>query len=489
MLTSGGTHRGAELAGRRGCLWGRPEGHEHIVPTANSPPAMPETRILVVDDEENLRRLLTKLLSQEGFAVDEAGDGEEGLAKAKARRYDLVLLDLKLPKLDGLSVLRAIMEHDPDALVILITAFSTIDTAIQAIKLGAYDYVAKPFRPEELMIVVNQALERGRLVQENRALQDELLRTFKFEGIVGNSPKMRQVLQLAAAVAPTDATVLIYGETGTGKELLARSIHLQSPRSKGPFVVVNCGAIPETLLETELFGHEKGAFTSAVTSRVGKFERAQDGTIFLDEIGDMSPSMQVKLLRVLQERTIERVGGNKPIDVNARVIAATHKDLRKAISDGQFREDLYYRLSVVPMELPALRERREDIQPLAMHFVNKYAVAFNKRIKGFSPLAMKKLRTHGWPGNVRELEYTIQRVVILAQEEVIGAEEIWLDEQGPSSRGFPKAFTLDEAERRHIGVVLKMTNWDLDEASRVLGITRAALEDKVQAHRLMKETG
>jgi len=449
---------------------------------------MADTRVLVVDDEENLRRLLTKLLTQEGLGVDEAADGEEGLARYKAGRYDLVLLDLKLPKLDGLGVLRGIMEHDPEALVILITAFSTIDTAIQAIKLGAYDYVAKPFRPEELMIVVNQALERNRLVRENRALQDELMRTFKFEGIVGDSPKMRQVLQLAAAVAPTDATVLIYGETGTGKELLARSIHLQSPRSKGPFVVVNCGAIPETLLETELFGHEKGAFTSAVTSRIGKFERAQDGTIFLDEIGDMSTAMQVKLLRVLQERVIERVGGNKPIDVNARVIAATHKDLRQAIAEGHFREDLYYRLSVVPIELPPLRERREDIQPLAMHFVNKYAVAFNKRIKGFSPLAMKKLRSHTWPGNVRELEYTIQRVVILAQDEVIGADEIWLDEQGQGPAAFPKAYSLQEAERRHIGVVLRMTGWNLDEAARVLGITPQTLRAKIEEHRL-KETG
>lgn len=445
---------------------------------------MSDTRVLVVDDEENLRRLLTKLLTHESFAVEEAADGEEGLTKYKAGRYDLVLLDLKLPKLDGLSVLRAVIEYDPDALVILITAFSTIDTAIQAIKLGAFDFVAKPFRPEELMIKVNQALERSRLVKENRALQDELMRTFKFEGIVGDSPKTRQVLQLAAAVAPTDATVLIYGETGTGKELLARSIHLQSPRNKGPFVVVNCGAIPETLLETELFGHEKGAFTSAVTSRIGKFERAQDGTIFLDEIGDMSTPMQVKVLRVLQER----VGGNKPIDVNARVIAATHKDLRKAIADGSFREDLYYRLSVVPIELPPLRERREDIQALAVHFVNKYAVAFHKRIKGFSPLALKKLRGHSWPGNVRELEYTIQRVVILAQGEVIGAEEIWLDEHAQGGPGFPKAFSLDEAERRHIGVVLGMTEWNLDEASKALGITKEELEAKIRAHRL-KETG
>ncbi len=447
------------------------------------------TSILVVDDEENLRNLLTKILRDEGYTVDTAADGEEGLAKYKAGRFDLMLLDLKLPKLDGMSVLRSVMEYDAEALVIIITAFSTIDTAIQAIKLGAYHYVGKPFRPEELMIVVNQALERARLMRENRALQQELMRTFKFEGIVGDSPKMRDVLNLAAAVAPTDATVLIYGETGTGKELLARSIHFQSPRANGPFVVVNCGAIPETLLETELFGHEKGAFTSAVSSRVGRFERAQDGTIFLDEIGDMSVAMQVKLLRVLQERVIERVGGSKPIDVNARVVAATNKDLKKAIGDGQFRDDLYYRLAVMPVDLPPLRERKEDIQTLAYHFLNKYAVAFGKRIKGFTPAAMKKLRSHHWPGNVRELEYTVQRVVILATRELIDADEIWLDEQPSSGTRFPKAFSLGEVERRHINAVLKMTAWNLDEAARVLGIDAAALQRKIQEHNITAETG
>lgn len=451
--------------------------------------AIDRTAILVVDDEENLRNLLSKILSDGGHVVETAADGEAALAKYKASRFDLVLLDLKLPKLDGMSVLRGIMEHDPDALVIIITAFSTIDTAIEAIKLGAYHYVGKPFRPEELMIVVNQAFERGRLVKENRKLQQELMRTFKFEGIVGDSPRMHGVLQLAAAVAPTDATVLIYGETGTGKELLARSIHFQSTRAAGPFVVVNCGAIPETLLETELFGHEKGAFTSAITSRVGRFERAQDGTIFLDEIGDMSVAMQVKLLRVLAERVIERVGGSKPIDVNARVVAATNKDLKKAIGEGQFREDLYYRLAVMPVELPPLRERKEDIQALAYHFLNKYAVAFGKRIKGFTPAAMKKLRSHQWPGNVRELEYAVQRVVILATKELIDVEEIWLDEQTAPGAKFPKAFSLGEVERRHIDAVLKMTAWNLDEAARVLGIDRNALQGKMQEYNITAETG
>ncbi len=438
----------------------------NLLPQKRQPMAIDRTAILVVDDEENLRNLLSKILSDGDHVVETAADGEAALAKYKASRFDLVLLDLKLPKLDGMSVLRGIMEHDPDALVIIITAFATIDTAIEAIKLGAYHYVGKPFRPEELMIVVNQALERGRLVRENRKLQQELMRTFKFEGIVGDSPKMHGVLQLAAVVAPTDATVLIYGETGTGKELLARSIHFQSTRAAGPFVVVNCGAI-----------------------RVGRFERAQDGTIFLDEIGDMSVAMQVKLLRVLAERVIERVGGSKPIDVNARVVAATNKDLKKAIGEGQFREDLYYRLAVMPVELPPLRERKEDIQALAYHFLNKYAVAFGKRIKGFTPAAMKKLRSHQWPGNVRELEYTVQRVVILATKELIDVEEIWLDEQTAPGAKFPKAFSLGEVERRHIDAVLKMTAWNLDEAARVLGLDRHALQGKMQEYNITAETG
>lgn len=446
-------------------------------------------RVLVVDDEEHLRALLAKILTDGGFEVETAADGEEGLQKFKAGPHDLTLLDLKLPKLDGMSVLRQAMEHDPDAVVIIITAFSTIETAIQAIKLGAYDYLAKPFRPDELMVVVNQAVERNRLLRENRQLQQEVMRHFKFEGIVGDSPKMREVLELAAAVAPTDATVLIFGDTGTGKELLARSIHMQSPRASGPFVVVNCGAIPETLLETELFGHEKGAFTSAVSSRVGRFERAQDGTIFLDEIGDMSMAMQVKLLRVLQERVIERVGGSRPIDVNARVIAATNKDLKKAIADGGFREDLYYRLSVVPIEIPPLRERKEDIQALAIHFLSKYAVAFGKRIKGFTPSAQKKLRSHSWPGNIRELEYTIQRVAILATGELIGGEDIWLDEQSQPGTRFPKALSLVDAERRHINAVLKMTSWNVEDAARVLGIDQPALRKKIDDYQLQADTG
>ncbi len=442
---------------------------------------------LVVDDEENIRGLLQKILTDEGFHVETASTGEAGLARYQASPFDLVLVDLRLPTISGLDVLQNLVSADPDALVIILTGYSTVETAIKAIKLGAYDYIAKPFRPEELMVVVNQALERNRLLKENQLLQQELMGTFKFQGIVGNSPKMRDVLALAARVAPTDATVLVFGETGAGKELLARSIHAQSARANGPFVVVNCGAIPETLLETELFGHEKGAFTGAVTSHVGRFERAAGGTIFLDEIGDMSPAMQVKLLRVLQEKVVERVGGNKPIDVDARVLAATHKDLREAISAGQFREDLYYRLSVMPLVVPPLRDRADDIPLLADFFMNKYAVAFSKRIKGFSPVAMRRLRAHHWPGNVRELEYTVERAVILAAGPMIEADDIWLDGQNADPDKFPKAFSLVESERRHIQAVLQMTAWNLDDAAGVLGVDRDALAAKISEHRLEPE--
>ncbi|MDR7477329.1 MAG: sigma-54 dependent transcriptional regulator, partial [Armatimonadota bacterium] len=301
---------------------------------------MARHRVLVVDDEENIRNLLSQILRQEGFEVETAADGAVALRRASSGEFDLVLLDVRIPEKDGMEVLREIRREDPGAVVMIVTGYATLEMAVEAMRQGAFDYISKPFKKDELLLKVRRALEHEQLREENRKLHEELRARFKFEGIVGSSPKMQEVMRVAAAVAPTDATVLIYGETGTGKEILARSIHDQSRRAEGPFVAINCGAIPETLLETELFGHEKGAFTSAVGSRIGKFEAADGGTIFLDEVGDMSPAMQVKLLRVLQERTFERVGSNKPVRVDVRVIAATNKDLRQMVRDGRFREDL-----------------------------------------------------------------------------------------------------------------------------------------------------
>jgi len=445
-----------------------------------------DRRILVIDDEAYVRDLMMEVFTREGFLVKTASDGETGLDLACTGAFDLILLDLKLPKINGLTLLRSIMERDPDTIVVVITAYGSIETAIQAMKLGAYDYVTKPFEIDQLLLIVNRALERGNLIKENRYLHEELARNYKFDGIVGKSPKMQEVLKIASTVAPTDATVLIYGETGTGKELLARSIHYQSPRANGPFVVMNCGAIPETLLETELFGHEKGAFTNALTARAGKFERAEGGTIFLDEIGDMSLAMQVKLLRVLQEKTIERVGGSRPIRVNVRIIAATHKDLKAAIREGKFREDLYYRLAVVPLELPPLRERREDIPALAQYFLKKYREQLGKDVRNISPLAMRKLRSYHWPGNVRELEYCIERAVILANGPTIGVEELWLDSPVPPPEE-EEDLSLRNVERKHILKVLRAVNWDVESAAGKLQVEVGDLLERMARYGITLE--
>ncbi len=435
----------------------------------------------MVDDEENIRNLLSQILRQEGFEVETASDGATGLRKASSGEFDLVLLDVRIPEKDGMEVLRELRREDPGAVVMIITGYGTLEMAVEAMRHGAFDYISKPFKKDELVVKVRRALEHEQLREENRKLHEELRARFKFEGIVGSSPKMQEVLRVAAAVAPTDATVLIYGETGTGKEILARSIHYQSPRAQGPFVAINCGAIPETLLETELFGHEKGAFTSAVASRVGKFEAADGGTIFLDEVGDMSPAMQVKLLRVLQERTFERVGGNKPVRVDVRVIAATNKDLRQAIRDGRFREDLFYRLSVVPIELPPLRERVEDIPLLAQHFLEKYRQKYGKPVTGFTAQAVRKMRRYPWPGNVRELEFAVERAVILSRTSEIWAEDLWLGGLGgePGEERLP---TLAEVERQHIVRVLQHTEWNLEEAAKVLGVSVAQLRRRLEQH-------
>ncbi|MCL6499440.1 MAG: sigma-54 dependent transcriptional regulator [Firmicutes bacterium] len=442
---------------------------------------MARHRVLVVDDEENIRNLLSQILRQEGFEVETAADGATALRRASSGEFDLVLLDVRIPEKDGMEVLREIRREDPGAVVMIVTGYATLEMAVEAMRQGAFDYISKPFKKDELLLKVRRALEHEQLREENRKLHEELRARFKFEGIVGSSPKMQEVMRVAAAVAPTDATVLIYGETGTGKEILARSIHDQSRRAEGPFVAINCGAIPETLLETELFGHEKGAFTSAVGSRIGKFEAADGGTIFLDEVGDMSPAMQVKLLRVLQERTFERVGSNKPVRVDVRVIAATNKDLRQMVRDGRFREDLFYRLSVVPIELPPLRERQEDIPLLAQHFLEKYRAKYGKPVTGFTPQAVRKMRRYPWPGNVRELEFAVERAVILCRTPEIWAEDLWLGAAWPEGTE-DRLPTLAEVERQHMVHVLQRTEWNLEEAARILGLSPAQLRRRLDQH-------
>lgn len=438
-------------------------------------------RVLVVDDEENIRNLIAQILRREGFEIETVPDGARGLERAASGEFDLVLLDVRNPEMDGMTVLRELRRTDPSAIVIIVTGHGTLEMAVDAMRNGAFDYIPKPFKKDELLVKIRRALEHEQLLERNRQLHEELRRTFKFEGIIGTSPKMQEVLRIAAAVAPTDATVLLYGETGTGKEVLARSIHYQSDRADGPFVAINCGAIPETLLETELFGHEKGAFTSAVGSRVGKFEAAEGGTIFLDEIGDMSAGMQVKLLRVLQERSFERVGGNKLVRVNVRVIAATNKDLRQAIRNGAFREDLFYRLSVVPIDLPPLRDRPDDIPMLAQHFLEKYRERYRKQIQGFTAQAVRKMRRYAWPGNVRELEFAVERAVILSRTPEIWAEDLWLGDGG-SAGADGSIPSLVDVERQHIVRVLQHTEWDTDAAAKILGLPPSALRKKMDQH-------
>ena len=368
-------------------------------------------RILVVDDEEKLRRVIELQLSAAGYDVDKAASAEEGLRLAE--RADLVLTDLKLPGMDGLELLAAIRRQNMQAPVIVMTAFGTIEVAVQAMKTGAVDFLLKPFSLDHLMAVIQKALEVRALRDENRQLREELGKRYEFDNIVGRSPAMQEIFATIERVAPSRATVLLAGESGVGKDLIARAIHFHSPRRDRPFVKINCTALPENLMESELFGYEKGAFTGANTTKPGKFEQADTGTVFLDEIGDVPASIQVKLLRILQEREFERLGSNKTRHIDVRVIAATNQDLRAALEQGTFREDLYYRLNVVPINIIPLRDRMQDIPFLAEHFLRKYAAEARNGLQTITPAAMNKLMSYHWPGNVRELENIIERSVVM----------------------------------------------------------------------------
>lgn len=381
-------------------------------------------KILAVDDERGMRDLLRKVLSKEGYEVITAEDGEEGLNLIKENSFDIVIADLDMPIMNGIEMIKRAKDFDPNITIIIITAYASIESAVEALKLGAYDYLIKPFEIDELKIIVKKAFERINLVTENTYLKQEIEEKFYFPGVVGKSESMKKVIELIDAVSKTDSLVLIEGESGTGKELVAKAIHQNSHRKNNPFIVLNCGALSEGVLESELFGHEKGSFSGAFTQRKGRFELANSGTLFIDEVGELSLSAQTRLLRVLQEKEFERVGGTYPIKVDVRIIAATNKNLEKEVKENRFREDLFYRLNVFKINVPPLRDRKEDIIELSNFFISKFTKEMNKKITGLSPEAIKILKNYSWPGNIRELQNVIERAVVLCKDDIITPREL-----------------------------------------------------------------
>ncbi len=446
-------------------------------------------RILVVDDDRGHRTMLRALLAEGGYETLEAGDGDAGVGAVHTHPVDAALLDLRMPRVGGIEALEAIKAVRPDLPVVVLTAYASVDTAVAAMKKGAFDYLAKPVDVADLYRVLDKALEFHRLEQEVRLLRERLGERFDFSSIIGRSRPMRELFETLALVAPSDATVLITGESGTGKELVANAIHQNSPRRDRQFVKVNCAALHENLLESELFGHERGAFTGATAQRKGRFELAHGGTLFLDEIGDMSPATQAKVLRVLQEGEFERLGGTRTLRVDVRVIAATHRDLEAMVAEGAFRQDLYYRLSVVPVRLPPLRERPEDIPVLAGQFLRLYAEKNGKSVAGFTPEAMDLLVRHDWPGNVRELQNAAERAVILCLGDRITPRELPPVLGGPGAPPTeapatpePGPPTLKDAERELILRTLEKTGGNRTRAARILGISRQTLLNKFKEY-------
>jgi two-component system, NtrC family, response regulator AtoC len=444
-------------------------------------------RILVVDDEEQMRDLLAKVLERRGYQVSVCGDGTEALAFLEKEPADLVVTDVRMPGLSGIEALRAIKELNPAIVVIIMTAFGSIDQAVQAVKDGAYDYINKPFKIEEMLLTIEKALDERRLRHEVSALRQELRTRYHFESLIGKGRAMQEVFSLIEQVAGSRSTVMVYGKSGTGKELVAKAVHYNSPRSTKAFVAVNCAAIPAELLESELFGHEKGSFTGAIATKVGKFELATGGTLFLDEVGSMRLDLQAKILRALQEREVERVGGTRTIKIDVRVIAATNRDLKKAVEEGHFREDLYYRLNVVPITLPDLKDRQEDIPLLAHHFMQKFAQESNPNIREISKEAMVILMSHSWPGNVRELENVIERAVTLGRGPAILPSDLPPNLAGgtnPLERALGKDATLEDLERDYIAMILQRTKGHQIRAASILGIDRRTLYRKIRRYSL-----
>ncbi len=453
--------------------------------------------IAIIDDDPEVRSMLVDHLQLEGYQVQPFEDGQKAMKfllshSNEAQAIELVLTDLRMPEVDGLSVLRQYHPFNPNVPIIIMTAHASVESAIEGLRKGAFDYIIKPFKLSEISLVVERALKFGRLQRQNKSLIKEVKKTWKFEEIIGKSSAMKNIFAQIEKIAPTQSNVLILGESGTGKELIARAIHNKSERSEKPFVAINCSAIPGDLLESELFGHAKGAFTGASSEKKGLFEEASGGTLFLDEIGDMDLALQSKLLRVLQERQIRAVGSNKHKDIDIRILAATHRNLKKAILDGNFREDLYYRLAVLPIVLLPLRQRIDDIPILAQHFLQKYSAINNSRILGFSEEALKKLMSMDWPGNIRELENLIERIVILMPHPIIQGEDIPLSDNSSEDflgKNIQDDPSLEDLEKRYIKYILEKTGGKKEKAAQLLGVNRRTLYRKERDYGFVVDDG
>ncbi|PLX80929.1 MAG: DNA-binding response regulator [Desulfuromonas sp.] len=457
---------------------------------------MPAEKILIVDDEEGMRRLLSRILVKEGYETAAVGSGEEAMQQVAHDEFDLVITDMKMPGMDGLQLLAELKGFDPQLPIIVMTAYGTVESAVQALRSGAYDFITKPFETDAIRMTVSKALEHERLLAENRYLHEELEGRYSVSGIVGKSQAMQDVFDVSSSVAVSNANVLITGESGTGKELIARSIHFNSSRKEKPFIVLNCAALSEGVLESELFGHEKGAFSGALHTKKGRFELADQGTLFIDEVGEMSLAAQVKLLRVLQEHEFERVGGTRTIGVDVRLVAATNKNLEQAVKNGEFREDLFYRLNVVNVDLPPLRSRREDIEPLARHFLDKYTAETGKKIEEIAPKAIACLVAYDWPGNVRELENAMERAVVLAKTPTLtprdfpqGVQETDQICLSLPERGGSLTEILEDLEKQLIVQTLNREGRSQTRTAEILGIKRTTLRYKMEKYGLVTRGG
>jgi two-component system response regulator AtoC len=452
-------------------------------------------RILIIDDEESFRHMLSVILIKEGYEVEASSNGEEGLQKAAASPFDQILCDIRMPHMDGLEFLRKIKKTGVEAAIIMMSAYGTVDTAIEAMKLGAYDYISKPFKPDEIILTLRKAEEREQLRRENQLLKKEVEKEYSFESIVSKNEQMQKIFDVIRKVSQYKSTVLITGESGTGKELVARALHYNSDRSQNPFIAVNCGAIPENLLESELFGHAKGAFTDAIRTKKGLFEEADGGTLFLDEIGELPGQLQVKLLRVLQDGEIRRIGESKPIQIDVRIVAATVRDLSNEVNEGRFREDLFYRLNVLPIHIPPLRERKEDIPLLIQHFIGKYNKAMNKNVADIDRRALETLINYKWYGNVRELENTVERAIVLSEKKNIEFENLPMEVQNFKEEFQAEPWPDEEysikktsktLEINLIKKALKKTKGNHTHAAKLLEISHRALLYKIKEYGILE---